>query len=142
MDSRELVVQPPPACHFPVLNFPVSLLPRYRPWRSAASKFERAVAADVRRRTRAPISSSKNPPPHVGRYRGALCFSGWLGVWSLMLGVCVLPAAPCTPAPSGIVGWWPAEGNAIDLAGTNTGSLIGGATATASGMVGTAFAFD
>jgi hypothetical protein len=53
-----------------------------------------------------------------------------------------LHAAACSPPASGIVGWWPGEGNANDLIGTNNGFLVGGATASASGMVGTAFSFD
>src|SRR2546429_328391 len=44
-------------------------------------------------------------------------------------------AAPCSPPASGIVGWWPGDGNANDLIGTNTGSLLGGATASAAGVV-------
>src|SRR5712691_8916266 len=51
-------------------------------------------------------------------------------------------AATCASPPSGLVGWWPAEGNASDLIGTNNGSLIGGATASAAGMVGNSFTFD
>src|SRR5208337_1167905 len=52
-----------------------------------------------------------------------------------------LPPA-CLPAASGLVGWWPGEGNANDIAGTNNGTLQGGATATAAGVVGSAFSFD
>ena len=50
----------------------------------------------------------------------------------------VLVAPPCDPAPSGLVGWWPAEGNANDIDGTNNGTLISGVT-FASGEVGQAF---
>jgi len=32
-------------------------------------------------------------------------------------------AATCFPAPGGIVGWWPGEGDATDFASTNNGSL-------------------
>ena len=31
----------------------------------------------------------------------------------------------CTPAPSGLVGWWQGEGNANDSTGTNNGALSG-----------------
>jgi hypothetical protein len=48
----------------------------------------------------------------------------------------------CVAAPAGIVGWWPGAGNANDIAGTNNGSLHGGATATAAGLNGTALSFD
>jgi hypothetical protein len=39
------------------------------------------------------------------------------------------------------VDWWPGEGNANDIVGTNNGTLIGGVT-FASGEVGQAFSFD
>jgi lysophospholipase L1-like esterase len=48
----------------------------------------------------------------------------------------------CVAAPAGIVGWWPGAGNANDIAGTDNGSLLGGATAAATGFDGTAFSFD
>ena len=43
--------------------------------------------------------------------------------------------------PTGLVGWWPGEGNANDIVGTNNGTLFGGAS-FASGEVGQAFSFD
>jgi len=51
-------------------------------------------------------------------------------------------ATNCVPSPSGLVGWWPGDGNASDIVGTNNGTLQGGATASAAGRVGTAFIFD
>ena len=48
----------------------------------------------------------------------------------------------CVSAPAGIVGWWPGDGNANDIVGTNNGTLQGGATATAIGFDGMAFSFD
>ena len=53
-----------------------------------------------------------------------------------------LTVEDCFGPPSGIVGWWPAEGNANDIVGTNNGALISGATASTPGVVGTAFHFD
>jgi len=47
----------------------------------------------------------------------------------------------CLPAPMGLVGWWPAEGNANDLASTNNGRLENGAT-FAAGEVGYAFSLN
>ena len=47
----------------------------------------------------------------------------------------------CTPPPAGIVGWWPAEGNANDIVGANNGTLIGNVT-YANGEVGQAFNFN
>ena len=49
---------------------------------------------------------------------------------------------PCTPAPSGLVGWWQGEGNANDSAGTNNGTLSASGATYASGKVGQAFRFD
>jgi hypothetical protein len=43
----------------------------------------------------------------------------------------------CVAPPSGLVSWWRAEGNALDAAGTNNGTLVSGAYA--SGKVGQAF---
>src|SRR5690349_8419436 len=52
-------------------------------------------------------------------------------------------AAPCTPAPSGMVGWWRAEGNANDTADSNNGTIAGtGTVSYGSGLVGQAFVFD
>ena len=53
----------------------------------------------------------------------------------------VNPPPPCAPVPSGLVGWWPAEGDANDVAGTNNGTLINGADFTG-GEVGQTFSFD
>ena len=51
-----------------------------------------------------------------------------------------LPGIPltCAQPPSGMVGWWPGDGNANDIIGGNNG---GGAT-FAPGMVGRAFSFN
>src|SRR4051812_5457727 len=51
-------------------------------------------------------------------------------------------AASCFSAPTGLVGWCPGDGSAANLAGTNQATLQGGATASAAGMVGSAFGFD
>ena len=47
----------------------------------------------------------------------------------------------CVAAPSGMVGWWPGDGDANDIVGSNDGTLQNGAT-FAPGMVGQAFSFD
>lgn len=47
----------------------------------------------------------------------------------------------CLPPPAGLVSWWPGDGNAIDVVGTNHGTLQNGAT-FAPGEVGQAFKFD
>jgi hypothetical protein len=46
-----------------------------------------------------------------------------------------------TCGPSGMVSWWPGEGDASDVIGANDGALSNGAT-FASGKVGQAFSFD
>ena len=50
-------------------------------------------------------------------------------------------APPCIPAPSGIIAWWPGDGNANDIIGTNNGTLEGGVT-FAPGAVGQAFSLN
>ncbi len=45
------------------------------------------------------------------------------------------------PAPSGMVSWWPGEGNALDLSGGNKGTLAGDTT-YGTGQVGKGFLFD
>lgn len=47
----------------------------------------------------------------------------------------------CTPRPSSMVSWWPGDGNADDIIGTNNGTLQNGAT-FADGKVGRAFSLD
>jgi hypothetical protein len=52
-------------------------------------------------------------------------------------------AATCTPPPSGIVGWWRAEGNANDAADSNNGTIAGtGTVSYGPGVVGQALVFD
>ncbi len=53
----------------------------------------------------------------------------------------VTPISNCTPPPSGLVSWWPGEGNGNDIAGGNNGTLKGNATFGA-GKVNEAFVFD
>ena len=57
--------------------------------------------------------------------------------------VAVSDACPraCVPPPSGLVSWWPGDGNAKDIVDGNDGTLQGGVTFV-SGEVGRAFHFD
>ncbi len=48
----------------------------------------------------------------------------------------------CTPPPAGLVGWWPGEGNADVVIGTNNGFLSSSGAGYASGKVGLGFRFD
>src|ERR1035438_4635261 len=61
-----------------------------------------------------------------------------------VLGLLPLAAAAqpaCVSPPSGLVSWWRAEGNALDEAGTNNGTLVGNTT-YGPGRVGQAFVLD
>jgi hypothetical protein len=65
---------------------------------------------------------------------------GWLVVFA---GSAATPAgAACAPPSAGIVSWWPAEGTANDIAGSNNAALHAPASASTPGLVGTAFGFD
>src|SRR5437764_3427761 len=72
----------------------------------------------------------------------------WLG-WRVsahkisdLLGAPALTPTPtCVPPPSGMVSWWPGDGNPNDIRGSNNGTLQGGAT-FAPGEVGQAFSLD
>ncbi|MHB8519338.1 MAG: LamG-like jellyroll fold domain-containing protein [Limisphaerales bacterium] len=59
----------------------------------------------------------------------------------LPLSIRAQPAASNCNPPSGIVAWWPGEGNANDIIGGHNGTLLNGSTFTA-GEVGQAFSFD
>ena len=47
----------------------------------------------------------------------------------------------CTPPPPNMLSWWPGDGNANDIQGSDNGSLQNG-VAFVPGMVGQAFSFD
>jgi Concanavalin A-like lectin/glucanases superfamily len=55
-------------------------------------------------------------------------------------GFALQAAQACVGPPAGLAAWWPADGNAADVAGRNEGTLEGSAT-FAAGMVGQAFRF-
>jgi hypothetical protein len=50
-------------------------------------------------------------------------------------------SADCISPPPGLAAWWPGDGDANDIVGTNNGTLLNGAT-FAPGEVGSAFSFD
>jgi hypothetical protein len=58
---------------------------------------------------------------------------------SLAVNVSALPE--CDPPPSGLVAWWPGDGNALDVAGGHDGTITNGATYS-QGEVGEAFDFS
>src|SRR5580698_6351194 len=52
-------------------------------------------------------------------------------------------AQPCAPVPPGLVDWWPANGNANDIVGTNNGVIPDtNSVSFGSGEVGEAFVFS
>ena len=55
--------------------------------------------------------------------------------------VATLTVLNCTAPPSGMVAWWPGNGNALDIVGGNNGVLSNGVT-FAPGEVGQAFSFN
>ncbi len=71
----------------------------------------------------------------------ALLFCGSVAVKQVAALKAVSPQTGCIPAPSGLVAWWPGDGNANDIRGNNNGALQNGAT-FAPGLAGQAFSFD
>jgi hypothetical protein len=56
-------------------------------------------------------------------------------------GKCPIAAPTCVSEPSGLIGWWPAEGNGNDSAGTNNATVPDGVT-YAPAEVGPGFSLD
>ena len=63
------------------------------------------------------------------------------GIATSAVAVVIVGSGSCTPAPTGLVSWWTGNGNALDSAGDNNGTLQGGAAYT-NGLVGQAFNFN
>ena len=59
---------------------------------------------------------------------------------SVTSAVASLTVRSCESPVSGLVAWWPGDGHAMDLVGTNHGTLVNGPTYT-NGCVGQAFSF-
>ena len=51
-----------------------------------------------------------------------------VALFSLLTASQIASAQSCVPPPTGLVSWWPGDGNAKDLVGQNNGSLRGGAS--------------
>jgi hypothetical protein len=70
-------------------------------------------------------------------------FARFFSFFLLLLNLVIAPnygaAQSCATPPANLVGWWPADGKATDLAGPYNGALVHGAT-FAPGYVGNAFA--
>ena len=80
----------------------------------------------------------KDAVPSVCLYRLVFFLVFTFGTFGLSIPVL---GQSCTPVPSGLVGWWPGDGTATDIAGGFNGSLVGNATFGA-GEVNQAFVFD
>lgn len=69
----------------------------------------------------------------------------WLLAGVLLIPLVAMPLAysqsTCFPAPDGLIGWWPADGDADDVEGGNHGTPIAGTT-FGTGLVGQAFLLD
>ena len=76
---------------------------------------------------------------HIGKMVKTLVVTG-MSLF-LLFALASATTAQCTLPPSGLIGWWPGDGNARDIIGGNDGTLMGGAT-FAAGKVGQAFGFD
>src|SRR5262245_56890016 len=89
-------------------------------------------------------ASPVSPRRKRGRVYIILRGHGWLAICLLitLAGSGRVGAAGCLPLATNVVGWWPGDGSATDIVGTNNGILQGGATASASGFIGSAFSFD
>jgi hypothetical protein len=60
---------------------------------------------------------------------------------TLILTFPVITEAVCIQPPSGMIGWWPGDGNANDIVGGHNGTVMNGAT-FAPGMVSQGFSHD
>ena len=92
------------------------------------------------------------PPETMGkrrRYVGTGCLAGVNLIWLVAGLVGWLATSTVSgqlndvpvPAPPGLVAWWSGDGDALDRAGANHGTLMNGVT-FAPGKVGQAFSFD
>ncbi|MEW6571702.1 MAG: LamG-like jellyroll fold domain-containing protein [Nitrospirota bacterium] len=64
--------------------------------------------------------------------------SPWSPIWSFTSGDITIT---CTPPPSGLISWWPGDGDANDIVDNNHGTLLNGAT-FGTGLVDEAFQLD
>ena len=68
---------------------------------------------------------------------------GGIASFLLLLGSAFLAVGQtCEPPPSGIVGWWPGEGNANDISGNNNNGIASPGMGYTTGEVGEAFSMD
>ncbi len=88
-------------------------------------------------------ASTENTRRHGGQLLSAFFLLPTLASGFFFAETLLVRAASACDAPSaGIIGWWPGDGSASDLMNSNNSVLEGGATATATGLVGQAFSLD
>src|ERR1035437_1634133 len=117
--------------------------------------FAKAIGQELQRRVTSPSLSSRwsalsAKQRHKNNQRpsamkkimkfslGKLLSTGFVILAALAVAVVSVRGSSCTPPPPGLVGWWTAEGSALDSAGGNNGTLMNG-TGFTNGEVGTAF---
>jgi hypothetical protein len=87
------------------------------------------------------LSLSNVQPAQAGAY--AVQISNAYGSTNSANALLTVNTSPsCVTPPSGLVGWWAAEGNALDSIGTNNGTLHNGVGFEFGGGVGWAFSFN
>src|ERR1051326_5483155 len=52
------------------------------------------------------------------------------------------PTPTCVTPPSGMLGWWPGDGNANDISGQGKNGMLVNGTGFAAGEIGQAFSFN
>ncbi|MBU1719307.1 MAG: hypothetical protein KKA07_09560 [Bacteroidetes bacterium] len=75
-------------------------------------------------------------------FAGLITAGGTATIIAISLILQIVSAQSCTTPPSGLVSWWPGDGNPEDIIDSNLGYLTNGATPTGAGEVGQAFDFD
>jgi hypothetical protein len=71
---------------------------------------------------------------------GKLLSTGFVMLAALTAVTPQIKGQSCTPPPSGIVGWWKGDGNAVDTVAGNNGVAVN--SGYTNGVVGLAFSFD
>jgi hypothetical protein len=107
---------------------------QWRRWDGAGGWVELAVA------TNATLLFTNAQLADAGTY-GVLVSNAYGSVLSSNAVLTVNPPPPCTPMPEGLIGWWRAEGDALDAAASHNGLVTNGVTFVP-GEVGQAFSFN
>ena len=79
-------------------------------------------------------------PTNAGAY-DVVVTNTWGSVTSAVATLTVQTGSNCVPPSAGLVSWWPGDGNANDIKGTNGGMVVNGVSYVP-GSVGQAFLFN